>query len=334
MWCLTVRRLVLAMAALVLTSMLFLSVQGDTQLAQMEDVLLDPMEIKATMSLDGTTTLNLKARAINQGSTSVTNVSFRIDSLDVAIIDSLVDAESTSVTSILQGRYTEVVVFLPSPLEENESVWVELTLKASDLQTDPTTLLDPSVSYVDFTLYVRPMSEYANFTFTAILPQDAVLSRESVVPLFPAADSNYTDGASMAFVWFIDSIQAGQERAFIVKFQYLKTSTAFLGSFLLEAIGIAILGLIGGSAITLGGPRLYHRIRRIGSVKFVGVTSEEEEVLDVIRRKGGSCPQKDLYTEFNMSQAKVSLILNNLEERGLVRRFKEGRENMVHLMED
>jgi uncharacterized membrane protein len=35
-----------------------------------------------------------------------------------------------------------------------------------------------------------------------------------------------------------------------------------------------------------------------------------------------------------MSQAKVSLILNNLEERGLVRRFKEGRENMVHLMED
>ena len=334
MWCLTVRRLVLAMAALVLTSVLFLSVQGDTQLAQMEDVLLDPIEIKATMSLDGTTTLNLRARAINQGSTSVTNVSFRIDSLDVSIIDSLVDAESTSATTILQSRYTEVVVSLPSPLEENESAWVELTLKASDLQTDPTTLLDPSVSYVDFTLYVRPMSEYSNFTFIAILPQDAVLSRESVVPLFPAADSNYTDGASMAFVWFTDSIQAGQERAFIVKFQYLKTSTAFIGSFLLEAIGIAILGLIGGSAITLGGPRLYHRIRRIGSVKFVGVTSEEEEVLDVIRRKGGSCPQKDLYTEFKMSQAKVSLILNNLEERGLVRRFKEGRENMVHLMED
>lgn len=322
------------MAALVLTSVLFLSVQGDTQLAQMEDVLLDPIEIKATMSLDGTTTLNLRARAINQGSTSVTNVSFRIDSLDVSIIDSLVDAESTSATTILQSRYTEVVVSLPSPLEENESAWVELTLKASDLQTDPTTLLDPSVSYVDFTLYVRPMSEYSNFTFIAILPQDAVLSRESVVPLFPAADSNYTDGASMAFVWFTDSIQAGQERAFIVKFQYLKTSTAFIGSFLLEAIGIAILGLIGGSAITLGGPRLYHRIRRIGSVKFVGVTSEEEEVLDVIRRKGGSCPQKDLYTEFKMSQAKVSLILNNLEERGLVRRFKEGRENMVHLMED
>ena len=321
------------MAALVLTSTLFLSVQGDTQLAQMESVLLDPVEIKATMSLDGTTTLSLRARASNQGSTSVTNVSFRIDSLDVAIIDSLVDGESTSATSILQNRYTEVVVSLLSPLEENESAWVEFTLEASDLQ-ERRPLLDPSITYVDFTFYVRPMSEYANFTFTAILPQYAVLSRESVVPLFPAADSNYTDGTSLAFVWFIDSIQAGQEKAYIVKFQYLNASTAFIGSFLFEAIGIAILGLIGGSAITIGGPRLYHRIRRIGSVKLVGVTSEEEEVLEVIRRKGGSCPQKDLYTEFNMSQAKVSLILNNLEERGLVRRFKDGRENVVHIMED
>ena len=54
----------------------------------------------------------------------------------------------------------------------------------------------------------------------------------------------------------------------------------------------------------------------------------------MIRQKGGSCPQKDLYTEFDMSQAKVSLILNNLEERDLVRRFREGRENVVHIMED
>ena len=334
MWCVTVRRLVLAMAALVLTSTLFLSVQGDTQLAQMESVLLDPVEIKATMSLDGTTTLNLKARATNQGSTSVTSVSFRIDSLDVTIIDSSVDGKSTSATSILQNRYTEVVVPLLSPIEVNESAWVEFTLETSDLQTDPHTVLDPSILYADFTFYVRPMTEYANFTFTAILPQDTVLSRESVVPLFPAADSNHTNGASLAFVWFADSLQAGQEEVYIVRFQYPNPEAVFLRSFLFEAIGIAILGLIGGSALTIGGPRLYHRIRRIGSVKLVGVTSEEEEVLEVIRRKGGSCPQKDLYTEFNMSQAKVSLILNNLEERGLVRRFKDGRENVVHIMED
>jgi uncharacterized membrane protein len=65
----------------------------------------------------------------------------------------------------------------------------------------------------------------------------------------------------------------------------------------------------------------------------VGVTSEEEEVIEIIRRKGGSCSQKALYTGLNLSQAKVSIMLNNLEERGVVRRFREGRENMVYLIE-
>jgi uncharacterized membrane protein len=95
-----------------------------------------------------------------------------------------------------------------------------------------------------------------------------------------------------------------------------------------------MLGIIAGIVLALGGPKFYQRIRRIGTVRFVGVTTEEEEVLEVIRQKGGSCPQKDLYTEFDMSQAKVSIILNNLEERGLVRRFREGRENVVHIMEE
>ena len=85
--------------------------------------------------------------------------------------------------------------------------------------------------------------------------------------------------------------------------------------------------------MTFFGPKILYRLRRIGKVRFVVVTSEEEEILEVIRQRGGSCPQKDLYTEFDMSQAKVSLILNNLEERGLVRRLREGRENVVHIME-
>jgi uncharacterized membrane protein len=129
-------------------------------------------------------------------------------------------------------------------------------------------------------------------------------------------------------------LQIGQEKAFIIKYQYPNTQSGPLGSFLLQSIVIAILGIVAGVLLTIGGPKAYQRVKRIGTVKFVGVTSEEEEVLEVIRQKGGSCPQKDLYTEFDMSQAKVSLILNNLEERGLVRRFREGRENVVHIMEE
>ena len=105
-------------------------------------------------------------------------------------------------------------------------------------------------------------------------------------------------------------------------------------SFFVQSVIIGFIGVVIGIIIAIFGPRIVYRLKRIGKVRFIGVTSEEEEVLEVIRQKGGSCSQKDLYTEFDMSQAKVSLILNNLEERGLVRRLREGRENVVHIMED
>ena len=322
------------MTVLVLTSMMFIPVQGDVELAQTGDLLLDPVEITAVMTQDGVTSINFRARLINQGSSSVDSLSLRIESLEVELIDASVNDSAATASSILQDRYTEVVVSLPTSLEENDTVWVELNLEASDLQSSPKVGLDPSKLYGDFAFYIRPMPDFANLTFAAVLPQDALLSQDSAVPLFPASDSNYTDGSSLTFVWFTDSLQIGQELAFIVKYQYPNVQSITGGSFLIESIIIAVLGIIAGIALTIGGPKVYHRIRRIGTVKFVGVTSEEEEVLEVIRQKGGSCPQKDLYTEFDMSQAKVSLILNNLEERGLVRRFREGRENVVHIMED
>jgi uncharacterized membrane protein len=324
----------LLIAAVMLTSILFHPVQGDVQLAQVEDIILDPVQIKATMTQEGITTLNIRARAINLGSSSIDSLSCRIDSLEVVTISAQVNNASTTLSSIRRDRYTEVIVSLPTPLEENQTAWMDITVESTDLQEEPITSIDSTRYIGEFTFYVRPMTNVTNLSFTAVLPQDALLSRASVVPIFPAADANYTDGASLAFVWFTDSLLIGQEQAYIIKYQFPNPELNPLDSFVLESIVIAVLGVIGGILLTMGGPKVYSRLRRIGRVKFVGVTSEEKEVLEVIQQKGGSCPQKDLYTEFDMSQAKVSQILNNLEERGLVRRFREGRENVVHIMEE
>lgn len=330
------QRKVWVMTALVLTSLLILPVQGDIQLAQTGGLVLDPIDIKATMSQDGTTTLDIRARAVNLGAGAVSSIAFRIDSLEVTIIETLVNSTISSSSANLLERYTEIIVSLPQSLDVNETVWVELTLESTTFQSDPVegAGLDLTRIRSDFVFYIRPLIEFTNFTFTAILPQDAMLSRESVVPLFPESDSNFTDGATLGFVWFTESLQSGQEKVFILKYQLPNDESGPLQSYLVESAIIALLGIAFGIVLTLGGPKLYQRIRRIGTVRFVGVTTEEEEVLEVIRAKGGSCPQKDLYTEFDMSQAKVSLILNNLEERGLVRRFREGRENVIHIMEE
>jgi uncharacterized membrane protein len=273
--------------------------------AQTSDIFLDPVEIAAVMNSDGLTTVSVKAQMKNLGSSSVTQLNFRIDSLAIELTSARVNQTPAEASLVQHDRYTEAVVG-SDPLKYNG----------------------------DFTFYLRPITTLANLTFTAKLPDGALLSEESLAPIYPESDMNYTDGTSLSFVWTTPLLQPGQERVFIIRYQTPNYVSGAVTSFLLESIVIALLGIIAGIGLAVGGPRLLSRLRRVGKIRFIGVTSEEEEILEVIRRKGGSCPQKDLYTEFEMSQAKVSLLLNNLEERGLVRRFREGRENVVHIMED
>ena len=58
------------------------------------------------------------------------------------------------------------------------------------------------------------------------------------------------------------------------------------------------------------------------------------EVLDVIRGHKGRITQKDLRSKLEYSEVKVSLLLSELEKRGLITKFKNGRENIVILMDE
>jgi uncharacterized membrane protein len=318
----------------VVISLLLIPVNAQSQIAQTSDILLDPIDIEAVMDNDGLTTVSVRARMVNHGITPVTQLNFRIDSLSALLTLARVNQTLANAELIEYDRYTEVVIDLGLALGSSESVWIDLGLLASDLQSDSVAGTDNKTLVGDFIYYLRPLTGLANITFTAVLPPGAMLSQQSIVPLFPNTDANYTDGASLSFVWHTTTLQPGQERVFIIKYQTPNYESDPISSFIVESIVIAFIGFAFGIGIMLIGPKILYRLKRIGKVRFIGVTSEEEEVLGVIRRKGGSCSQKDLYTEFDMSQAKVSLLLNNLEERGLVRRFREGRENVVHIMED
>ncbi|MHA1634182.1 MAG: helix-turn-helix transcriptional regulator [Candidatus Thorarchaeota archaeon] len=324
----------LLLLAIIMVSMIVIPVQSDTVIAQTSDIILDPVTVIAVMDNDGITTVTVNARMTNLGVSSIDTLGFRIDSLEALVTLVTVDGDSTSATLIDYDRYTEIVIDLEQSVGTNESVQIELGIIASDFQSDFNPGTDPTKLISDFVYYIRPMTRLSNFTFTAILPPEAILSQESIVPLFPDTNANYTDGSSLAFTWFTHDLQPGQERVFIIKYQTPNYEAAPVQSFFVQSIAIGLIGVLLGIIIAVFGPRIVYRLRRIGKVRFVGVTNEEEEVLEVIRQKGGSCPQKDLYTEFDMSQAKVSLILNNLEERGLVRRLREGRENVVHIMEN
>ncbi len=61
------------------------------------------------------------------------------------------------------------------------------------------------------------------------------------------------------------------------------------------------------------------------------IPSDLQEVLSIIRERGGRITQKDLRLRLNCSEAKASLMITDLEDRGLVKKVKKGRGNVIIL---
>ena len=55
------------------------------------------------------------------------------------------------------------------------------------------------------------------------------------------------------------------------------------------------------------------------------------EVMEVIKKEGGRISQKELRKKLGYSEAKMSLIIADLERRGIVEKVKKGRGNIIFL---
>ncbi len=322
---------------LFITSLMIISYSStDLVTAQTESgsVILSPVVISLAMDTNGTTHFTLEARVHNMGTIPVTEMTLHVDSFDTHFISASVEDQSVTGLVSIEPRYSSVTIPFPVELGVNESFFIRVVLKVNDLQSN-IVLEDEGTYYnADFLYYLRPNNEMHNISLSVLLPRHASLSPSAVVPVYPEPDYNATDGFSLLFSWETSLLQPGQEKVLIVKYRFPNIAPAqTVVAFTLQIVSV-IVGIVVGIALAFGVPRLIESFKRIGEIRIVGVTGEEEEVLDIVRQKGGSCPQKELYTEMNMSQSKVSIILTNLEERGLIKRFRDGRENMVHILEE
>ncbi|MHA1950381.1 MAG: helix-turn-helix transcriptional regulator [Candidatus Thorarchaeota archaeon] len=298
-----------------------------------DDILLYQMRTTALIHANGSTSLIIDTKVSNIGSTPISSTTIRVDSLALIVISTLSGGEDTEFTMTTMDRHTMITIQLRNELNINESEWIHLELQSNDIQSNLE--LDESTNFKHGSLvyYVRPHVPVTNYTFVALLPAHSSLSHKSSVPLFPEADTNFTDGQRIAFKWSISILQPGQERVFIVRYQVIKNSNSVTG------VSYSVFGLVGFAGVLLGlgaailGPKLNSRIRRFGHVQYTGITHEEEEILETLQMKGGSCSQKELHKDLDISESKLSLLLGGLEEKGLVKRFREGRANIVHKME-
>jgi uncharacterized membrane protein len=68
---------------------------------------------------------------------------------------------------------------------------------------------------------------------------------------------------------------------------------------------------------------------------FAGTTTEsgEEKILKIIQSSGGSLNQTAIAEQCRFSKAKTSQLLAELERKGVIKRFKKGRDKIVMLTE-
>jgi uncharacterized membrane protein len=305
-------------------------------LGQTQEFVLSNVVIDAILNQNCTTNILVEADIVNNGLVDLSFIDLRLDVRSLNVTRSVLGNGYAETVLVPEERYTVVRVSSASLIPFNSTSHLSLTLTTGELQQRQDPAPTGPLCTNHFIYYIRPLNEIQGLIFRTHLPAHATLEADAPAPLFPIPTSNFTDGNRMVFTWETPNLLPGEEQAFIVKYQLptglLQTeSSEPVNLFLFSGIGVAI----GAVAILLIErlPTALRLLQTKGESTISVVSSQEQQVLSLLDRKGGSCLQREVYEELNMSQSMASMLLNSLEERGLIKRFREGRENVVHKME-
>lgn len=64
---------------------------------------------------------------------------------------------------------------------------------------------------------------------------------------------------------------------------------------------------------------------------LISVTQDLQGLIEIIRKEGGRTTQKQIRKHLPLSEAKISLMIAELEEKGIIEKLKKGRGNIIIL---
>jgi len=100
---------------------------------------------------------------------------------------------------------------------------------------------------------------------------------------------------------------------------------------------IIALGATVVIAVLLMGVYLFKRKNKASKTvqlpKIQGIVSDEERILKLLQSSAGGILQSTITDQCRFSKAKTSQLLSDLERRGLISRYKRGRDKVVLLVE-
>jgi len=324
-------------ALLLIVCFLAFTVSIDAQ-SDSQDLLMTNMKIHAELGNDCSTIIILETGFSNLGSTGLTSFDLRVDVRELQVNEATINGSIVETTVTSRENFVIVSIFPDTTILVGGKGNLILNFTAKCLQEIIGLNNDGSMYDSHLIYYIRSLNEIQNLTFSVALPQHAIISQDAAAPLYPNPTGNHTDGSKPIFVWHVDVLLPGQEVVYIIKYQMpaalIDKATDPIAS---NPLFIVIISAASAGLAVLLIERIPGWIKGLNSRELIvsgKISSQEQEILDLLNTRGGSCPQREIYEHLDMSQSMASMMLTSLEGRGLIRRLRSGRENIVHIMED
>ncbi len=171
------------------------------------------------------------------------------------------------------------------------------------------------------------ISSPINESFILIkIPRSSVLSEEIANQSYAPRDGKIlSDGKNIMVYWQRENLTATDDMRFSVSYAIQIAGAAFSNLFVVSIAGIVIFSV---AIYVRRGDDTDNTADVVTSV----LNSDEKKVVDILARHGGKAGQKIIVRESDFSKAKISRLVKNLKERGVVDIEPiSGRENRIIL---
>ncbi|MBW6451139.1 MAG: hypothetical protein K0B02_00225 [DPANN group archaeon] len=174
-----------------------------------------------------------------------------------------------------------------------------------------------------FSYNLGVMSPTDSVSVSVVLPDGMGLVEMigDVVPYFPSYGTIGSTGRNINIYWSLFDLSLGKTYSFEATYETLSLSESdnlFIYLILIIIISYFIFLKFFSKP----------KVETILSV----LKKDEKSVLDIIMSSGGSCIQRKIVKETDFSKARVSRIIRDLGERGLIRKVPRGRTNLIEFI--
>jgi len=192
-----------------------------------------------------------------------------------------------------------------------------------------------------FQYYFTTIAHVDNFDFILRLPKNGKLMEPVSGPsIFPTPHENWTDGSYFYFRWEYHNIPEGMQGVITAKYIIVETTSEIstkMAENSFKQLFSLLLGVAVAIAMSFGVITLQGHLKRKEREKIIDwedfLSDNEKTIIKYIIEKGGKTNQAEIVWDLKMSKASVSMVLNSLEKKNLIRKERRGRLNFIYVTE-